>query len=91
MGFRYKSGVDGDYARQGYVYFTSQRYRWLDKEAQQKILNLCMECGGEHYQALFEFVTTDTTATAVGFKYYLDKSTLYRKVKLYYERFPERL
>ena len=51
--FRYKRGVKADYNRQGYIYFTSRRYRELDEAAQQKILNLCLEHGGEYYQALF--------------------------------------
>jgi len=62
--FRYKRGVKADYNRQGYIYFTSRRYRELDEAAQQKILNLCLEHGGEYYQALFEFVTTDARAPA---------------------------
>ena len=43
--FRYKRGVKADYNRQGYIYFTSRRYRELDEAAQQKILNLCLEHG----------------------------------------------
>lgn len=35
--FRYKRGVKADYNRQGYIYFTSRRYRELDEAAQQKI------------------------------------------------------
>ena len=66
--FRYKRGVKADYNRQGYIYFTSRRYRELDEAAQQKILNLCLEHGGEYYQALFEFVTTDASATALAMR-----------------------
>ena len=89
--FRFKSGVKADYNRQGYIYFTSRRYRELDEAAQQKILNLCLEHGGESYQALFEFVTTDATATAVCMKHCLSKSTLHRMVRRYYEDFPKKL
>lgn len=87
--FRFKSGVKTNYNRQGYIYFTSRIYRDLRPEAQKKILDLCTECGGEYYQALFEFVTTDATATAICLKYYLSKATLYRGVKKYYESFPK--
>ena len=89
--FRYKRGVKADYDRQGYIYFTSRRYRYLSRTAQQRILNLCLEHGGEHYRALFEFVTTDATATAICMKHHLDKATLYRKVRKYYEGFPDSL
>ena len=43
------------------------------------------------YQALFEFVTTDATATAVCMKHCLSKSTLHRMVRRYYEDFPKKL
>ena len=62
--FRFKSGVKVDYNRQGYIYFTSRLYKDLPEEDQRVILNLCLEHGGESYQALLEFVTTDATATA---------------------------
>ena len=80
--FRYKRGVKADYNRQGYIYFEA---------AQQKILNLCLEHGGEYYQALFEFVTTDASATALAMRHHMDKTTLYRKVRKYYENFPTQL
>ena len=72
--FRFKSGVKVDYNRQGYIYFTSRLYKDLPEEDQRVILNLCLEHGGESYQALFEFVTTDATATAVCMKHCLSKS-----------------
>ena len=65
--------------------------RELDEAAQQKILNLCLEHGGEYYQALFEFVTTDASATALAMRHHMDKTTLYRKVRKYYENFPTQL
>ena len=89
--FRYKSGVKVDYNRQGYIYFVSRMYNELSTGEQQKILNLCIEHGGEHYQALFEFVTTDTTATALAMKHYISRETLYRLVRKYYENFPRKL
>lgn len=89
--FRYKRSIDVDYDRQGLIYFTSRMYRQLPERRQQKILNLCLACGGEYYQALFEFVTSDATATAVCVRHHLSRSTLERAVKRYYENFPQRL
>lgn len=89
--FRMKRGVNADYNRQGYIHFTSRQYRALDEAAQQKILNLCLTCGGEHYQALFDYMTTDASATEISLRYYLDRATLYRKVKHYYENFPRQI
>lgn len=89
--FRFKRGVDADYDRQGYIYFVSRRYKHLSEGDQHTILDLCLEHGGEHYQALFEFVTTDATATALCMKHYISKATLYRAVRKYYEGFPATL
>ena len=89
--FRYKKSIPVSYDRQGYIYFTSRFYHELPSWAQQKILNLCLECGGEYYQALFEFVTTDAGATGVCTRHYLSRSTLERVVRKYYENFPARL
>ena len=74
--FRYKKSIPVSYERQGYIYFTSLLYRELPEGAQRKILNLCLEAGGEYYQALFEFVTTDAGAQAVCLRHHLSPSTL---------------
>lgn len=89
--FRFKNGVKVGYNRQGYIYFVSRMYEELSDEDKQTILNLCIEHGGEYYQALLDFVTTDTTATAVTLKHYISRATLYRIVKKYYENFPAKL
>ena len=89
--FRYKRGVKADYNRQGYIFFVSRQYRKLDAEAQKKIRDLCTECGGEYHRALFEFVTTDASATALAMRHHMDRATLYRKVRKYYESFPKQL
>ena len=83
--FRYKKSVPVSYERQGYIYFASRLYRELTEEQQRKLLNLCLQCGGEHYRALFEFVT------AVCMKHFLSRSTLERAVRRYYESFPQKL
>ena len=89
--FRYKRGVKVDYDRQGYIYFVSRMYKNLPPEDQQVILNLCLECGGEYYQALFQFVTTDAGATSVCVQHHLSRSTLERVVRRYYEHFPREI
>ena len=89
--FRYKRSIPVDYDAQGYIYFTSRRYTRLTAAQQKKILNLCMEVGGEYYQALFAFVTTDQGATAVCMRHFLSESTLERIVRRYYVRFAEDL
>ncbi len=87
--FRFKSGADASYNKQGYIYFVSRRYNELPEDAQKEILNLCIRHGGEYYRALFEYVTTDAGATAIAMRHFVSKSTLYRIVKAYYEGFPD--
>jgi hypothetical protein len=86
--YKFKRGVDVGYNRQGYIYFVSRLYKELPEHMQSVIIDLCAEYGGEYRAALFEFVTSDTTATAICMKHYLSKSTLYRIVRKYYRNFP---
>jgi len=89
--FRYKKSVSLSYEEQGYIYFTSLRYKQLPADSQELINRLCRECGGEYHRALFDFVTTDVGATAVCNRYFLSQSTLERIVKKYYVAFSESL
>lgn len=86
--FRYKKSVPVSYDWQGYIYFASRLYDDLPPRAQREIVNLCLECGGEYCQALFQFVTTDAGAERVCMQHHLSRSTLERAVRRYYERFP---
>lgn len=88
MMFRFKRSVPVSYDWQGYIYFTSRLYHELPETEQEAIRDLCSECGGEHADALFEFVTTDSGATSVCMRHYLSRSTLERAVRRYYEAYP---
>lgn len=89
--FRFKKAIPVDYDTQGYIYFLSKRYRSLPAAAKRRIEGLCMKAGGEHYQALLEFVTTDAGAASVCARYYLSQSTLERAVRRYYLEFEKQL
>lgn len=89
--FRYKRGIPVGYDLQGYIYFTSKLYRELPAEEQRRIEGICMEAGGEYYQALLEFVTGDAGATAVCAKHFLSQSTLERAVRRYYVLFADNI
>lgn len=86
--FRYKKSVPVSYDRQGYIFFLSRLYDQMPEDKQRMILQLCNEAGGEHSKALFVFVTTDISATAVCARYFLSRSTLERAVRRYYINFP---
>ena len=92
MGFRYKPAVRVGYVRQGYIYFKSLSYPKLTSAERHRIREHCKASGGEYRQALFEFVTTQNTATEICMRHYIaSKTTLYQMTKEYYESFPEDL
>lgn len=89
--FRFKKAIPVDYDTQGYIYFRSKRYRSLPAAEKRKIETLCRTAGGEHFQALLEFVTTDTGAVTVCNRYFMSQSTLERAVRRYYIEFEKQL
>ncbi len=89
--FKFKAGINASYERQGYIYFKSLNYKMLSQKEKSAIDKLCISVGKEYSDALFKFVTTDTTATKICLEYYISKATLYRIVKRYYETFPPEL
>lgn len=89
--FKFKPGINVSYDRQGYIYFFSMRYHYSSRERRDVIDDLCRKFGGEYWEALREFMTTEHTATAICKRRYLSRSTLYRAVKRYYEGFPDNL
>ena len=86
--YRYKKSVGGSYQRQGYIYFTSLQYRNLPEWRREKLRELCKRAGGEHWEALLEYMTTETTPESVCQRFYLSRSTLHRIVRTYYKEFP---
>ena len=90
--FRYKRGIDVSYEKQGYIHFCCRRFPELSAERQEAIWRLCRAAGGEHAEALFEFVTTQDTATAICQRHFIaSRTSLYRVVKKFYESWPEEL
>ena len=88
--FRYKRGIDVPYEMQGYIHFCCRRFHTLSSARQNAIRVLCLKAGGEHADALFEFVTTQDTATAICQRHFIaSRTSLYRAVKKFYESFPD--
>ena len=90
--FRFKRGIDVSYEKQGYIHFACRRFEDLSKDRQEAIRGLCREAGGEHEEALFEFVTTQDTATTICQRHFIaSRTSLYRVVKRFYESWPDDL
>ena len=87
MSFRKLRGVDLTHREQGLIHFICLNYDKQPKEIQEKIRRLCRECGGEHEQALFALMTRENISVPwLEREYHVDDSTLYRRRKLFYER-----
>ena len=89
--FRYKKSIPLSYERQGYIYFTSRKYKELTARQQARIDEVCRRAGGDYAEALKEFVTTDRGEVSICMRHYLSKTTLGRCVKRYYLEFPEKI
>lgn len=76
--------------RQGLIFFVCLNIKDLDKHTQEKILNICLEVGGEDYQALYRFLT-DSCVNHVYIcnEYYISKSRLFKLKKEFYLKFSE--
>lgn len=89
--FRFKRSVPVSYDWQGLIYFYSRLYDHLPEKHKDKIMQMCEEAGQEYSKALFVFVTTNLSATAVCQRYYMSESTLMRAVRRYYRLAAERI
>ncbi len=84
--FKKKKGIKVPYNKQGLIYFTCVNFKDQPRKVQEKIERLCEEIGGDEYKkALFEFVTTDSSAVKISLKHYLSEGTLYVLRKKFYE------
>lgn len=89
--FRFKRSIPVSYDQQGFIYFTSKRYRELTPAERKRIRLLAAKTGGEHRDALLEYVTTDTDAATVCARHFLSESTLERAARRYYIAFAQQL
>lgn len=83
--FRFKSSINADYNRQGYIYFYSKLFRYLSKKDQEEIRSICSLAGKEYAAAVFDAVTTDRSVCEICMNHNLSESTLLRSVRRYYE------
>lgn len=78
-------GVRLPYEEQGFIYFTCRTFKRQPKEVQDKILQLCAQCGGEHDMALFLALTTAEPIQAISMRCHVSQSVLYQRRKAFYE------
>ena len=85
--FKKRKGIRVPYNMQGLIYFTCVNIKNQPEHIRKKILNLCIEVGGEDYRALYEVLTNDKVSIlGVSMKYYISEKRLYKMRKEFYEK-----
>ncbi len=85
--FKKRKGINVPYEKQGLIHFICVNVSDMPEYVQQKILNLCIEVGGEDYNALYELLTNNNKSVlGVSLEYYLNEKKLYQMRKEFYEK-----
>ncbi len=85
--FKKRRGIHIPYNKQGLIYFTCMNVKDMPEDVQQKILNLCIEVGGQHYRALYTMLTDDSkNIHGVAMDFHISETQLYLYRKNFYEK-----
>lgn len=85
--FKKRRGIKLTYNEQGLIHFICVNYDRMERPVQSKITNLCEEVAGEHKEALFTLLTSDTlNVHGVAMRYHISETQLYHYRRLFYER-----
>lgn len=85
--FKKRRGIHIPYNKQGLIYFTCMNIKDMPEDIQRKILNLCIEVGGQHYQALYTMLTDDSkNIHGVAMDFHISETQLYLYRKKFYEK-----
>ena len=85
--FKKKRGIHIDYPNQGLIYFTCLTYKTQSERVKKRIRKICDLTGGANADALFDFLTTEKSATEIALKHYVSESTLYKLRQNFYYAF----
>ena len=59
----------------------------MPDDVQTRILNLCVDIGGEDYKALYEILTnSNKSILSISLEYYINEKKLYNMRKEFYEK-----
>lgn len=84
--FKKRRGIKLPYNKQGLIYFTCVNYMDMPDEVKHKIINLCVEVGKEHAEALHKVVTDSTKSIrSLSMEYHISETQLYYYRKKFYE------
>lgn len=84
--FRKRRGIHIPYNKQGLIHFVCVNVKDMPEEVQRKILNLCVEVSGQHYEALYTMLTDDSKSIhGVAMDFHISETQLYYYRKKFYE------
>lgn len=84
--FKKRRGIRLSYNRQGLIYFVCVNIKDMPEDIQERVLNLCIEVGGEHHKALYTLLTDDCrNVHGVAMQYHISETQLYLYRKKFYE------
>lgn len=90
--FKKRRGIHIPYNKQGLIYFTCMNIGDMPEDVKEKILRLCIEVSGQHYQALYALLTDDTKSIhGVAMDFNICETQLYLYRKRFYENWEHRL
>lgn len=89
-GFRKFRSVRLPESLQGELYFALKNYKYKSCRMQEEIISLCEEVGGENAMALFELLTTDSSAMQINMRYFIPERVLYDMRRDFYHKWFER-
>lgn len=73
--------------KQGLIFFACLNINSLDEEIKHRILNTCIEVGGEDYQALYRFLTDPyVNHVYICNTYFMSRSKLFKLKREFYLR-----
>lgn len=85
--FKKRRGIHIPYNKQGLIYFTCMNVKDMPEDVQRKVLNLCIEVGGQHYRALYTMLTDDSkNIHGVAMDFHISETQLYLYRKNFYEK-----
>ena len=83
--FRYRKSRNLKYNEQGLIYFLCHNYHKMPQNVQEMIKNRCKNTCGHHWNAVFDYMTTDKSFISVCMKHYISESTLADNILRFYK------
>lgn len=85
--FKKRRGIHLPYNKQGLIYFVCVNIEEMPESIQKRILNLCIDTAGEHYQALYVLLTDDKkNIHNISTEFHISETQLYYYRKRFYEK-----